>query len=411
MNSSSGNKPPIFKCKRGFTLVELLVTISLLAVLTTVSIVGYMSFIERAAVSNDENLVAQLNSFKDAYVVNMKDDFDKEDIKIIIIESGIEELRPQSEKYGYGFYFVMDIKIFALLRVANAEGNGNYLKLPDELYSDDTPEPLPPVSEPDNPSGGTGEGTNEGTGEGANEGTGEGANEGTGEGANESEDIDLTNISVIYNENNKQTGDKGEYIYSENGELHAGIILDDENQKGVEINCGNLLVNDKYSVSAIKINGKETNIITSTGYTEIELTLENGKTATVNLEVENLSGNAPENTWKIEALSDLPSKCEYKDGKLNILIFEGLTFYYYEYGWYGANKSNYGDMKDYLNVIIVVNGEQYNPEIFKNENDNYNYYASVTGFTEKPSSYTIIYEIGPNDGSGFCDRFAVTVQN
>ncbi|MGM9631904.1 MAG: hypothetical protein ACI3XL_02285, partial [Eubacteriales bacterium] len=138
------------------------------------------------------------------------------------------------------------------------------------------------------------------------------------------------------------------------------------------------------------------------------LTLDNGKTATVNLEVENKSENSSENTWKIEALSDLSSNCEYTDGKLNILILEDLEFYYFDDGWYRAVKSNYGDMKEYLDIIIVINGTRYIPdEIVKIGS---HYFATLNDISEKPSSYTIIYEIGPAQ-SAFCDRFAVTVQN
>ncbi len=49
------------KIKKGFTLVELLVVIAILAVLATVSVVGYTSFIEKANMSVDQQLVDQIN--------------------------------------------------------------------------------------------------------------------------------------------------------------------------------------------------------------------------------------------------------------------------------------------------------------------------------------------------------------
>lgn len=48
---------------KGFTLVELLVTVSILATLTTVSVVSYVSFTNKAKVSNDISLVTQLNNY------------------------------------------------------------------------------------------------------------------------------------------------------------------------------------------------------------------------------------------------------------------------------------------------------------------------------------------------------------
>lgn len=50
------------RARKGFTLVELLVTISILAILATVSVVSYTSFIKNSAIEADESLVKQLNS-------------------------------------------------------------------------------------------------------------------------------------------------------------------------------------------------------------------------------------------------------------------------------------------------------------------------------------------------------------
>ena len=49
------------KIKKAFTLVELLVVIAILAILTTVSIVGYNSFINKAKMSADEQICTQYN--------------------------------------------------------------------------------------------------------------------------------------------------------------------------------------------------------------------------------------------------------------------------------------------------------------------------------------------------------------
>jgi len=54
---------------KAFTLVELLVTISILSVLATVSIFGYSSFVKKARLSNDIALVEQWNTYIQGYLV------------------------------------------------------------------------------------------------------------------------------------------------------------------------------------------------------------------------------------------------------------------------------------------------------------------------------------------------------
>ncbi|MGM9632427.1 MAG: type II secretion system protein [Eubacteriales bacterium] len=100
--------------KRGFTLVELLVVIAILAILATVSVVGYTSFIERAAVSNDENVATQLNQFLIALKADSNGEFYGQEIdenniwqvtQYILEEGGLGELEPQSKQH---FYFDLD---------------------------------------------------------------------------------------------------------------------------------------------------------------------------------------------------------------------------------------------------------------------------------------------------------------
>lgn len=109
--------------KKGFTLVELLVVIAILAILATVSVVGYSSFIERADISVDEQLVAQLNNFLEAYQADHTNRFYGEKITDknahYIIEDimelgGLKEIRPQSAKYGYHIFLDLNKGEFVL---------------------------------------------------------------------------------------------------------------------------------------------------------------------------------------------------------------------------------------------------------------------------------------------------------
>ena len=66
--------------RKGFTLVELLVVIAILAILAGVGVAGYTAFIERAYVSNDQQMVAQLNSYLTALKSDSHSEFYGQDI-------------------------------------------------------------------------------------------------------------------------------------------------------------------------------------------------------------------------------------------------------------------------------------------------------------------------------------------
>lgn len=119
--------------KKGFTLVELLVVIAILAILATVSVVGYTSFIERATVSNDQNIAAQLNQFLIAvkadskgpyYEKLQKDGVTPDNVTeitdYILKDCGLNILVAQSEQYGYHFYFDWHEQKYVLLHDKDA---------------------------------------------------------------------------------------------------------------------------------------------------------------------------------------------------------------------------------------------------------------------------------------------------
>ena len=122
--------------KRGFTLVELLVVIAILAILATVSVVGYTSFIESAAVSNDENVAAQLNNFMIAIKADHTSEFYNQEVTPenardfvyeALVLGGLDgQLKPEAANYGYHFYY--DLKEDKIVVLDNAIDDGALLK-------------------------------------------------------------------------------------------------------------------------------------------------------------------------------------------------------------------------------------------------------------------------------------------
>lgn len=133
--------------KRGFTLVELLVTISILAVLATVSVVGYVSFIEKANLARDKAIVDQLNQLKNAYAVSGDTSIDE-----IIRDSGLtfSEITPTSD--GHKLYYDTEQNTFVL--ATDDEKTDNLQEINEEYFnSDTTPDDEDPKKE--NPEGTT----------------------------------------------------------------------------------------------------------------------------------------------------------------------------------------------------------------------------------------------------------------
>lgn len=87
--------------KKGFTLVELLVVIAILAILSTVAIVGYNSFTEKARISNDKGLVTQLNTLLQADEVTDGKAATPSDALAVVAENGfdVSKMTPTADDY------------------------------------------------------------------------------------------------------------------------------------------------------------------------------------------------------------------------------------------------------------------------------------------------------------------------
>ena len=93
------------KMKKAFTLVELLVVIAILAVLSTVAVVGYNSFTEKANKSADQQAVVQMNKVLQATEINDKVE-SVADVVITLNKNGLDVEDYKALSKGNTFYWV-----------------------------------------------------------------------------------------------------------------------------------------------------------------------------------------------------------------------------------------------------------------------------------------------------------------
>lgn len=130
----------VFKNKKGFTLVELVIVIAVIAILAAVLIPTFTSLIKKANMSSDEVAVRNMNE------ILSLEEIDREfssiaDVCTVLSSSGIDakNYKPLSE--GYAFYWVKEIN-----RIVLVDENKNVLypvNVMDNLsYDEDTWFPL-----------------------------------------------------------------------------------------------------------------------------------------------------------------------------------------------------------------------------------------------------------------------------
>jgi prepilin-type N-terminal cleavage/methylation domain-containing protein len=100
--------------QKGFTLVELLVVIAIIAILATVSIIGYTQFIKRANMSADQQAVTQMNTLLEGLDVTNEPD-DVVDLWAYLNETGLdaEDYKPLTKDH----YFFWDQSLNRILLV------------------------------------------------------------------------------------------------------------------------------------------------------------------------------------------------------------------------------------------------------------------------------------------------------
>lgn len=124
------------RIKKAFTLVELLVVIAILAVLSTVTVIGYNSFTEKANKSVDEQLCTQYNTILQAESVS-DDDITLPELIIMIEENGIRANQFETKSKSYFFaYDRANARTVLLDKVTgNIEFPKNYDKTSAELWT------------------------------------------------------------------------------------------------------------------------------------------------------------------------------------------------------------------------------------------------------------------------------------
>lgn len=363
------------KKHQGFTLVELLVTIAILAVLATVSVVGYTQYIEKSAVTTDNFLVKQLNDFTQLYEIEHSGDLEDADIRNLLKNAGLESIELKSEGYEYRLYFDKNNQKFVLA----TEKKDNYILIDDEFLSaiDSTPD-----------SG------NEGTsGEGGDENIqapGDGTNEdlGNSDGTNEPEDPDvpdepnepeIVEPNLVLKDFEIVNNDKKRYVKAENGIINVGIYFLDNEPVKLEFSKSYLQIYDKntgieYDIIEYNLDDKIINtpkiVINDLIEKVLSLTvLVDNNTYTINVPVKvkdvTIKDAEIKYTNHSTILTISPNLEKPATYDLNFMIMENMIIYDYDkdnqgivYDWSAMDKGEKTELLERIRITIKSNANE-----------------------------------------------------
>ena len=104
------------KNKRGFTIVELVIVIAVVAVLAAVLIPTFSSIIENANISADTQAVRNMNTFLSAEVAKGTAPKGGDELITTLEENGFSRFRPQTRFYT--FYWIQNKNVIVLVNDA-----------------------------------------------------------------------------------------------------------------------------------------------------------------------------------------------------------------------------------------------------------------------------------------------------
>ena len=83
----------IRKSNKGFTLVELIIVIAIIAILTVVAAPQYLKYVDKARLGKDQNEAASLQTLVEAYVIDVNSNEvttdDVDDVVVVFDRSGV----------------------------------------------------------------------------------------------------------------------------------------------------------------------------------------------------------------------------------------------------------------------------------------------------------------------------------
>jgi prepilin-type N-terminal cleavage/methylation domain-containing protein/uncharacterized repeat protein (TIGR02543 family) len=100
----------IHSFKKGFTLVELIVVIAIIAILAAVTVPAFSNYIDRARLSNDGQVAAQMTKIVEIHLINNpNDELDAFDVRTLVEEAGEEEFDFTPTAKDAGYFYIEDL--------------------------------------------------------------------------------------------------------------------------------------------------------------------------------------------------------------------------------------------------------------------------------------------------------------